>query len=190
MGTYANHGDIKSFLQLENDFSVSTRPTDTEVEELISWAEDRFDNETLKSLSLIANIDGTTISFGNKYVFTSNTASDKSVTVLDSSHIVIFYKDSNNSNYGVSLVGKINNDVITFPYKYRYFNQDSVSGVSSINMDNTSFVVIFTDNENSNYGTSLVGTPFRQPFDSPLNIFKLLVFGLNKAMTQTNLAVL
>jgi len=127
-----------------------------------------YTNETLKSLSLIANIDGTTISFGNKYVFTSNTASDKSVTVLDSSHIVIFYKDSNNSNYGVSLVGKINNDVITFPYKYRYFNQDSVSGVSSINMDNTSFVVIFTDNENSNYGTSLVGTPFRQPFDSPL----------------------
>ena len=69
---------------------------------IISYAD--TDNSSYGT-SIIGTISGSTISFGNKYVFNSGSTERINVTSLDSTHISIVYTDVGNSSYGTGIVG-------------------------------------------------------------------------------------
>jgi hypothetical protein len=55
--------------------------------------------------AIIGTISGSTISYSSEYVFNSATTNYISVSALDSTHFVVGYCDSGNSNYGTAIIG-------------------------------------------------------------------------------------
>jgi hypothetical protein len=61
---------------------------------------------------IIGTISGSTISYGSEYVFNQASTSYISVSALDSTHFVVGYRDSGNSNYGTAIIGTLPSDFI------------------------------------------------------------------------------
>ena len=99
------------------------------------------------------------ISFGDEYVSSYKTTSF-SLDLLDSTHLIINFVDTDNSNYGTSIIVTISGGVISFSDKY-VFNSATTTlkdTYSTIIIDSTHFVVCYGDGGNSGYGTAIVGT--------------------------------
>jgi len=105
--------------------------------------------------SIIGTIDGTSISWGSEYVFNSGDTLDISSAMLDSTHVLVSYRDAGNSNYGTSIVGTINGTSITWGSE-NVFNSATTSYTSSVMIDSAHAMVSYRDGGNSNYGTSMV----------------------------------
>ena len=72
--------------------------------------------------------------------------------------IVIAYQDVNNSSYGTAVVGTVSGTSISFGTPVVFESAEiSWNGITFDSNSNT-VVIAFTDRENSNYGTSVVGT--------------------------------
>ena len=52
------------------------------------------------------------ISYSSEYVFNSATTTNISVSALDSTHFVVGYRDSGNSDYGTAIIGTLPSDFI------------------------------------------------------------------------------
>ena len=78
--------------------------------------------------------------------------------VIDSTHFVVSYRDTDNSGYGTAIIGTITNgNEISFGSEY-VFNADNTAYVSTYKIDTTHFIVSYQDVNNSDAGTSIVGT--------------------------------
>jgi hypothetical protein len=97
------------------------------------------------------------ISYSSEYVFNSATTYDISVSALDSTHFVVGYCDSGNSNYGTAIIGTISGSTISYSSEY-VFNSAYTDYISVSALDSTHFVVAYRDYGNSNYGTAIIGT--------------------------------
>ena len=81
-----------------------------------------------------------------------------SVSSINSTHFVVAYRDSGNSNKGTSIIGTISNDdEISFGSEY-IFNDGLSTGISVLSLNSTHFVVTYEDGGNSDKGTSIIGT--------------------------------
>ena len=110
--------------------------------------------------AIVGTVSGNSISFGTPTVFESATADYISAT-FDSTNqkVVIAYVDSGNSNYGTVVVGTVSGTSISFGSPV-VFASANVSNYISATFDSTNekVVISYTDNSNSNRGTSIVGT--------------------------------
>ena len=80
-----------------------------------------------------------------------------SVSSLDSTHFVVAYRDNGNSNYGTAIVGVVSGTTISSYGSGNVFNSAATSYMSVSSLDSTHFVVAYSDNGNSNYGTAIIG---------------------------------
>jgi outer membrane lipoprotein SlyB len=117
----------------------------------------RDDDNSYYGTAIIGTISGSTISYGSEYVFNQANTYDISVSALDSTHFVVGYCDSGNSNYGTARIGTIFGSTISYGSEY-VFNQARTSLISVSALDSTHFVVGYRDNGNSYYGTAIIGT--------------------------------
>jgi len=108
--------------------------------------------------SIIGTISGTSIAFGSESIFNSAYTSYTSSVMLDSTHVLVSYKDNGNSDYGTSIVGTISGTSITFPGNEVVFNSGDTEDISSVMLDSTHVMISYKDIGNSDYGTSIVGT--------------------------------
>ena len=99
------------------------------------------------------------ISYGTAVVFESATTSPIAST-FDSSNnkIVIAYGDGGNSNYGTAIVGTVSGTSISFGSATVYESANSPGPSITYDANAGKVVIAYTDNGNSNYGTSIVGT--------------------------------
>ena len=111
--------------------------------------------------AIVGTVNGTEISFGNKFVFNAGYTTNTSVKFDPNTvnKFVVAYKDAGNSNYGTAVVGTVNGTEITFGSEF-VFNAGSVDYISVSFDPNTvnRFIVAYQDAGNSNYGTAVVGT--------------------------------
>jgi hypothetical protein len=109
--------------------------------------------------AVVGTVSGTSISFGSEYAFNSgNTAQTSSTFDSNSNKVVIAYRDQGNSNKGTGIVGTVSGTSISFGSAV-VFNTGSTALLTSTFDSNLDKVIIaYTDYDNSNDGTAVVGT--------------------------------
>jgi hypothetical protein len=109
--------------------------------------------------AVVGTVSGSSISFGSETVFNSAITDDISATYDSSAgKVVIAYRDFNNSNYGTAIVGTVSGSSISFGSE-TVFNFSTTYDISATYDSAAGKVVIaYRDNDNSDYGTAIVGT--------------------------------
>ncbi len=108
--------------------------------------------------AVVGTISGTTITYGEEYIFNTASTTYISIASLDANHFVVAYQDGGNTNYGTAIVGSVVDSSISFGVEY-VFNTAStpyIGGATALNT--SSFVVAYSDGGNSYYGTAIVGS--------------------------------
>ena len=113
----------------------------------------------LKSDGTVEAVTGVDQSVGTPVVFENANSSRLSSTyhpVVEK--VVVFYRDSGNSNYGTYIVGTVSGTSISFGTP-AVFESALVTNISSIyDTASGNIVVVYKDGGNSNYGTAIVGS--------------------------------
>jgi len=103
--------------------------------------------------------NGDEIAWGSEYVFNSAYTAYSSSVMLDSTHVIISYMDSDPSSYGTSIIGTISNeDEISWGSEYVFNDSGNTTDISSAMLDSTHVMISYRDHGNSYYGTSIIGT--------------------------------
>ena len=122
---------------------------------------------------VVVNSDGTVSVVASETVSTSIPTTSNPITFAagsgnwitsqfhptDKNIFVIAYMDGNNSNYGTAIVGTISGNSITFSSP-SVFESAGVFNLSMAfdNSNPSNFIIAYTDQGNSNYGTAIIGT--------------------------------
>jgi len=97
--------------------------------------------------------------YGNEseYIFNSGNTTNISTTLIDDNKICVSYRDNDNSGYGISIIGTISGDTISWGSEY-VFNSGSTYDISSTKIDDNKICVSYRDGGYSYRGTSIIGT--------------------------------
>ncbi len=110
--------------------------------------------------AIVGTVSGTSISFGSRVALGSSAISTWASITYDTNanRVVISYRDSNNSDYGTSVVGTVSGTAISFgtPVVYEAANAGYTS--STFDSNSNKVVIAYQDYPNSQYGTAIVGT--------------------------------
>ncbi len=115
-------------------------------------------------VAVIATVSGSSISYGATSTFnsTASSTSFSRVGLLDSTHFVVLYKDTNNSNYITAKVATFSGTSITGWGTASTFNAGNITSGYKIGalaiLDSTHFAVAYADNNNSDEATVRVGS--------------------------------
>ena len=138
--------------------------------------------------AVVGTVSGTSISFGTPVVFESGSTLGIGMTFdTNSNKVVISYSDQTDGQDGTAVVGTVSGTSISFgsPVKFEVGNVDYTS--ATFDSSNNKVVISFSDNDNSNYGTAIVGTVSGTSisfgsavvFASEYTIFNPIVFDSN-----------
>ncbi len=112
----------------------------------------------------VATVSGTTISYGSEYTYHDNcdtgqpAAHIHNIVYIGGSGFVIVYRDKSD-NHGEAKVGSISGTTINFGPGYPYTSGGIQWPTIIAPIEGQNFViVIYTDLDNSNYGTAQIGT--------------------------------
>jgi len=104
-------------------------------------------------------VSGTNISFGSGTAFNSTGTTDNIGMCFDNSNnkVVIAYQD-NSAGAGIAVVGTVSGTGISFGTPVT-FSSDRASEISCVfDTANNKVVIFYKDQDNSSYGTAIVGT--------------------------------
>jgi len=109
--------------------------------------------------AVVGTVDNFAISFGTPVIFESaSTNNTTTVFDSDSNKIVISYQDTGNSRKGTSIVGTVSGTSISFGSTVIFANADTRVINSCFDSSNNKVVIAYRDQDNSQYGTAIVGT--------------------------------
>ena len=109
-------------------------------------------------IARVGVVSGTTItSYGDENIFNAASTNRIAVGALDSTHFVVAYRDEGGDDYGIARVGVVSGTTITSYGDENIFNAASTYYICLAVLDNSHFVVIYSDSGNFNYGTARVG---------------------------------
>jgi len=108
----------------------------------------------------VGTVSGTNISLGSEAQFTAqgNVFPQGATFDSNSNKVVIGFKDAGNGNYGTAVVGTVSGTSISFGTPVVFESGGSFNISSSFDSTNNKIVFTYTDSDNSNYGTAIVGT--------------------------------
>ncbi|MCD4772940.1 MAG: LruC domain-containing protein [Bacteroidales bacterium] len=102
--------------------------------------------------SIAGTVAGNVISFGSEYVFNSAITANPSLGVLNSSKIVVAFRDVGNFDNGTAMIGNVAGNVITWGAEYIFNNAISFDpSITAMDADN--FIVAYRDAGNLDVGT-------------------------------------
>ena len=115
--------------------------------------------------AVVGTISGTSISFGSSVNFATYGAGQQSALYIsavydpNANKTVIFYRDQSNSERGTAIVGTVSGTSISFGSPV-VFNSTGASNFNSAvyDPDTQKIVNFYKDEQNSSYGTAIVGT--------------------------------
>jgi hypothetical protein len=105
--------------------------------------------------AVVLSISGTTITAGTPVVFESANTDYISATTLDSTKVLVAYRDNGNSGFGTSVVLSISGTAITAGTPV-VFESANTAYISATTLDSTKVLVAYRDLGNSSFGTSVV----------------------------------
>ncbi|NLG04010.1 MAG: hypothetical protein GX567_09320 [Clostridia bacterium] len=115
-GTDITYGSNYIFNEADTDYTVIDTLDSTHF--VVSYKDDGGDDY---GCSKIGVVSGTTITFGDEYVFNSANTEWIDNCAIDSTHFVISYEDTGNSGYGTAIIGTVSNgDEISYGSEYVY----------------------------------------------------------------------
>lgn len=119
-------------------------------------------NNSAHATSIAAVVSGNTITYGNEFVFayftpTSTPLERNALTRIDTNHFIVSYSNHDTNLYSASRVGTVSGDSIYFGPEYQ-FSLGRTNKLSSITLDSTHFINAYVDMDNSECGTSIIGT--------------------------------
>ncbi|QDP64965.1 MAG: hypothetical protein Unbinned4834contig1000_1 [Prokaryotic dsDNA virus sp.] len=119
----------------------------------------RDEGNSNNGTAVVGTVSGTSISFGTPVVFTTGHAHDVAIGYDPAStKMLIVYRDGDDANYGLGVVGTVSGDSISFGTPVTYlFRNPSTSGVVFHTAGNQLFVT-FSDQNNSNKGRAVPAT--------------------------------
>tara|TARA_R100000654_G_scaffold5480_1_gene15359 strand:+ start:2495 stop:3952 length:1458 start_codon:yes stop_codon:yes gene_type:complete len=109
--------------------------------------------------AIVGTVSGTSISFGSAAVFESAEAVQISIGYdANAQKVVIAYQDGGNSQYGTAVVGTVSGTSISFGSPVVF--ESAVTFYTSVayHADANKIIISYQDQNNSNYGTLVVGT--------------------------------
>ena len=95
--------------------------------------------------------------FGTESCFNTISTRYNAVAMLDSTHVVVAYRDDGGDIYGCAKVGVIDGNTVTWGAE-NIFNSATTNYINITGIDSTHFVIVYQDAGNSNYGTAIVGS--------------------------------
>jgi len=116
---------------------------------------------TPEGVSAVGTMTGTTITFGSIVQFSSSTLGDNSgeqsdMVVLSATKFIACWKNTGNANHGISRVGTVTGDSISFGTATE-FHSVAVSSVTVSKLNSTQFIVVYSD-QSALKGSSKIGT--------------------------------
>ena len=136
---------------------IATAFDSTSNKVVIGWQDGTTSN---RGAAVVGTVSGTSISFGSK-VFFADSATGGIAAVFDTNakKIVFAYRDNSNNFYGTVTSGSVSGSSITFGSETVF--ETARANYNSICFDTnlSKAVIAFSDNGNSNQGTSLVYQP-------------------------------
>lgn len=117
------------------------------------------DNVDARGKAIVGTVSGTSISFGTPVIFETGATDYISIGYNpDLGKIVIAYRDNSNLNKGTVIAGTVSGTSITFESAV-LFNDGVITGVDTAIAYDTNaqrFVIVYSDQDNSSYGTAVV----------------------------------
>jgi len=115
-----------------------------------------------KGKAIVGTVSGTSISFGSEVQF-KGTGVYYVASAYDSTNgkVVIAYTDDANSSRGAAIVGTVSGTSISFGSEVIYETgtiQSGTTPAATFDSTNGKVVIVYRDENNSNYGTAIVGT--------------------------------
>jgi hypothetical protein len=109
--------------------------------------------------AIVGTVSGTSISFGSAVVFESARADYITIAYdVNAQKAVIAYRDFSNSLYGTAIVGTVSGTSISFGTAVVFESAYSNMPVITYEGNAQKVVIAYSDADNSNYGTAIVGT--------------------------------
>ena len=108
----------------------------------------------------MGTVSGTNISFGSTSLFYNGLVSHYTATTYDtnSNKVVIAYSAGNNGNRGTAIVGDVSGTSISFGSSVDFETGSTDWIASTFDSNENKVVISYRDNNNSYYGTAIVGT--------------------------------
>jgi hypothetical protein len=112
--------------------------------------------------AIVGQTDGSTSidSYGSESVFNAAATEHIDVTVLDSTHFIVAYRDDGNSNYGTLVIGVSSGTTISEYSSEKIFNLAESNYMSITKINNNTFSILYSDNDNSDAITVIIGKWF------------------------------
>ena len=109
--------------------------------------------------AVVGTVSGASISFGTPVAFLSFSAGDISIAYdSNSNKVVISYNDDGNSFYGTAIVGTVSGTSISFGTPTVFESATTTKTSTTFDSNSNKVVIAYRDNNNSSYGTAVVGT--------------------------------
>jgi hypothetical protein len=108
----------------------------------------------------VGTVSGTDISLGSEAQWAAQPLNYPQGATFDSNSnkVVIGYRDAGSGNYGTAVVGTVSGTSISFGTATVFESAGSKNISLSFDSTNNKIVITYTDTDNSNYGTGIVGT--------------------------------
>ena len=108
----------------------------------------------------VGTVSGTDISLGTEAQWAAQPLFYPQGATFDSNSnkVVIGYRDAGSGNYGTAVVGTVSGTDISFGTATVFESAGSKNISPSFDSTNNKVVITYTDQDNSNYGTGIVGT--------------------------------
>ncbi|MCP4707221.1 MAG: hypothetical protein GY869_01235, partial [Planctomycetes bacterium] len=107
-------------------------------------------------VAVIGDVSGNAVTYGSGYRFNEDPTSNISIAALSSIEFVVTYSNGENDGYGMSVIGKVTGNIITFDSRST-FNPAPTDDISTFALSETKFVIVYQDIGNSSYGTAIIG---------------------------------
>ena len=111
--------------------------------------------------AVVGTVSGTSISFGTPVVFEEGNVSSYVSAIFNSNtnEVVIVYKNSSNSNYGMGVGGEVSGTSISFGDSSVFESANSSYISATFDSNSNIPVIAYSDGGNSDYGTAVTFEP-------------------------------
>lgn len=97
------------------------------------------------------------LSYGSEAIHSTSNIYEHDVAGLTNNKFVVAYKKGSGGP-GAARIGSISGTTISYPSSENEFDSGDVNQIQVERLTDTSFVIIYQDASNSNYGTAIIGT--------------------------------
>jgi hypothetical protein len=170
-GKFVDYINTGSFNQ--GNATIYHSATVTEQYAAVSLSEKRVlvvyktSNPTAAGTAKVLQISGTTITSGDAFVFNNANTSEFSLATLDSTRVVVAYRNSGDSNHGTAKVLSISGLTITAPSAAFVFSSANTYFISPKTLDSTRVFVAYRNEGTNGEGRarvlSISGTTITAP---------------------------